>query len=82
MSIDLELAPKAKRPAGAVCCEALVFPEVSVVHAERLAEIADTGDGWDVLHLSGHGGPGLFVLEHADGSPDPVAVADSGLDRV
>ncbi|HXL90601.1 MAG TPA: CHAT domain-containing protein [Streptosporangiaceae bacterium] len=46
------------------------------VTRERLAEIADTGDGWDVLHLSGHGGPGLFVLEHADGSPDPVAVAD------
>jgi hypothetical protein len=43
---------------------------------ERLAEIAATGDGWDVLHLSGHGGAGLFVLEHADGSPDPVGVAD------
>jgi CHAT domain len=46
------------------------------VTRERLAEIASTGDGWDVLHLSGHGGPGAFVLEHADGSPDPVDVAD------
>jgi tetratricopeptide (TPR) repeat protein len=46
------------------------------VTRERLAEIADTGDGWDVLHLSGHGGPGAFLLEHADGSPDPVEVAD------
>jgi tetratricopeptide (TPR) repeat protein len=46
------------------------------VTRERLAEIASTGAGWDVLHLSGHGGPGAFVLEHADGSPDPVDVAD------
>jgi tetratricopeptide (TPR) repeat protein len=46
------------------------------VTRERFAEIADTADGWDVLHLSGHGGPGAFLLEHADGSPDPVGVAD------
>ena len=46
------------------------------VTRERLAEIVDTGAGWDVLHLSGHGGPGAFVLEHANGSPDPVEVAD------
>ena len=46
------------------------------VTRDRLAEIADTGDGWDVLHLSGHGGRGLFLLEHADGSTDPVDTAD------
>ena len=46
------------------------------VTRERLAEIADSGDGWDVLHLSGHGGGGLFLLEHADGSPDLVSTAD------
>ena len=46
------------------------------VTREKLAEIADTGDGWDVLHLSGHGTRGVFLLEHADGSPDEVAVAD------
>jgi hypothetical protein len=46
------------------------------VTREKLAEIADTGDGWDVLHLSGHGKRGVFLLEHADGSPDEVAVAD------
>ena len=39
---------------------------------ERLAEIVQAGDGWDVLHLSGHGGRGQFLLENADGSPDPV----------
>jgi hypothetical protein len=46
------------------------------VTREKLAQIVDTGDGWDVLHLSGHGGPGAFLLEHPDGSPDPVDVAD------
>ena len=39
---------------------------------DRLAAVAEAGDGWDVLHLSGHGGRGQFLLESADGSPDPV----------
>ena len=39
---------------------------------ERLAAVAEAGDGWDVLHMSGHGGRGQFLLESADGSPDPV----------
>ncbi len=43
---------------------------------ERLAEIADSGDGWDLLHLSGHGAGGAFLLEKKDGSPDPVSTAD------
>jgi len=42
------------------------------VTREKLAEIVESGDGWDVLHLSGHGGRGQFLLEHDDGSPDPV----------
>jgi tetratricopeptide (TPR) repeat protein len=42
---------------------------------ERLAEIVDSGGGWDVLQLWGHGGRGLFLLEHPDGSPDPVDTA-------
>jgi hypothetical protein len=42
----------------------------------RLAAIAEAGDGWDVLHLSGHGGRGLFLLEKPDGSPDPVNTGD------
>jgi hypothetical protein len=46
------------------------------VTRERLAEIADSGDGWDVLQLWGHGGPGVFVLEHADGSPDRVGTTE------
>jgi hypothetical protein len=43
---------------------------------ERLAEIAEDGDGWDVLHLSGHGAGGAFLLEKADGSPDLVPTDD------
>ncbi len=43
---------------------------------ERLREIADSGDGWDVLHLSGHGAGGVFLLEKEDGSPDLVATPD------
>ena len=39
---------------------------------DRLAAVAEAGDGWDVLHLSGHGGRGQFLLEKPDGSPDPV----------
>jgi hypothetical protein len=46
------------------------------VTRERLKEIAEDGDGWDVLHLSGHGGRGLFLLEHPDGTPDPVDTAE------
>jgi len=45
------------------------------VTRDRLAEIADDGDGWDVLHLSGHGAGGVFTLERSDGSPDPVPTA-------
>ena len=43
---------------------------------DRLKEIADDGDGWDVLHLSGHGGGGAFLLEREYGSPDLVPAAD------
>jgi hypothetical protein len=46
------------------------------VTRERLAEIADDQDGWDILHLSGHGLGGAFVLEQPDGSPDVVPAAE------
>ncbi|XVV06609.1 CHAT domain-containing protein [Actinosynnema sp. CA-248983] len=41
------------------------------VTRERLAAIAGAG-GWDVVHLSGHGGAGLFALENPDGTRDVV----------
>ena len=43
---------------------------------EQLARIAGEAPGWDVLHLSGHGAAGAFVLEGADGSPDLVPAAE------
>src|SRR5437773_10023360 len=40
MLVDLELVPKQKRPAGELCCEPVVYPEVEREHAERMAEVA------------------------------------------
>ena len=40
MAVDLELAPKQKRPAGEPCCEPVVYPDVERVQAERMAAIA------------------------------------------
>jgi CHAT domain len=42
----------------------------------KLRDLAKSGAGWDVLHLFGHGGAGEFLLERADGSPDPVSTAE------
>jgi ArsR family transcriptional regulator, arsenate/arsenite/antimonite-responsive transcriptional repressor len=40
MSIDLELAPKQKRPAGEPCCVPVVYPDVERDQAARMAEVA------------------------------------------
>ena len=40
MAVDLELAPKTKRPAGERCCEPVVYPDVEREHAVRMAAIA------------------------------------------
>ena len=40
MAIDLELAPKRKRPAGEPCCDPVVYPDVEREHASRMAEVA------------------------------------------
>ena len=40
MTVDLELAPKQKRAAGAACCEPVVYPDVERERAERMAQIA------------------------------------------
>jgi ArsR family transcriptional regulator len=40
MAIDLELAPKQKRPPGERCCEPVVYPDVERQQAERMATIA------------------------------------------
>jgi ArsR family transcriptional regulator len=40
MSVELELTPKRKRPAGESCGEPLVFPAVAGDEAARLATVA------------------------------------------
>ena len=40
MPVDLEMAPKTKRPAGDPCCEPIVYPDVERGEAERMAAIA------------------------------------------
>ena len=37
MAVDLELAPKQKRPKGDPCCEPVVYPDIQREQAERLA---------------------------------------------
>jgi ArsR family transcriptional regulator len=40
MAIDLELAPKQKRPVGEPCCTPVAYPDVGRRDAERMASIA------------------------------------------
>src|SRR6185503_1461609 len=40
MTVDLELAPKQKRPAGERCCDPVVYPDVERQRAERMATVA------------------------------------------
>ena len=40
MVFELELTPKTKRPAGAPCCEPVVYPDVERDQAVRMASIA------------------------------------------
>jgi ArsR family transcriptional regulator len=40
MVVDLELAPKQKRPAGERCCEPVAYPDVEREQAVRMAAVA------------------------------------------
>ena len=40
MSVDLNLVPKTKRPAGQPCCEPVVHPDVDRAQSLRMAEVA------------------------------------------
>jgi hypothetical protein len=46
------------------------------VTRDRLREVLQDPDGWDMVHISGHGQPGELLLETAHGSEDPVNVGD------
>ena len=40
MAVDMDLAPKVKRPKGEPCCEPVVYPDVQRERAASLAEVA------------------------------------------
>jgi ArsR family transcriptional regulator len=40
MTVDMELTPKTKRPAGERCCEPVVYPDVQRERAVRMAAVA------------------------------------------
>jgi hypothetical protein len=42
------------------------------VTRERLIDLLEEGEGWDVVHFSGHGLPSELLLERADGETDRV----------
>src|SRR5262249_46319530 len=39
----------------------------------KLQEVLVEGEGWDIVHVSGHGSPGELLLETEEGSPDPMS---------
>lgn len=42
------------------------------VTRDRLREVLEEAEGWDIIHISGHGSPGELLLETAAGMPDRV----------
>jgi hypothetical protein len=43
---------------------------------QSLREALEEGEGWDLIHFSGHGGEATLILENPDGSHDPVTSED------
>ena len=53
------------------------------VTRDRLREILEEAEGWDIIHISGHGAPGELLLETAAGMPDRVTATElAGLLRL
>jgi CHAT domain len=46
------------------------------VTRQRLEDVLEEAEGWDVIHVSGHGMPGELLLEKEDGAPDSVSSAE------
>ncbi|HLJ99466.1 MAG TPA: CHAT domain-containing protein, partial [Streptosporangiaceae bacterium] len=46
------------------------------VTRERLREVLEEAEGWDIIHISGHGAPGELLLETTAGTPDKVTAAE------
>jgi hypothetical protein len=45
------------------------------VTRELLQDVLAEHDGWDIIHISGHGAPGVLLLETRDGQPDRLDAA-------
>ncbi|MBO0803718.1 MAG: CHAT domain-containing protein [Nocardiopsaceae bacterium] len=46
------------------------------VTRDRLRDVLEEAEGWDVIHVSGHGTPGELVLETEAGTPDLISAGD------
>ena len=46
------------------------------VTRDALRDVLEDGEGWDVVHISGHGAPGELLLETEAGRPDRVAAGE------
>ncbi len=46
------------------------------VTREWLRDVLEEGEGWDVIHVSGHGAPGELLLETEAGRPDRVTAVE------
>jgi CHAT domain len=46
------------------------------VTRSRLQDVLEEAEGWDVIHISGHGAPGELLLETSAGAPDRVTATD------
>ena len=46
------------------------------VTRDRVRDVLSQGEGWDIVHVSGHGAPGELVLETEDGRPDMISAAE------
>jgi hypothetical protein len=43
---------------------------------QSLQNALEEGEGWDIIHFSGHGGQAVLILENSDGSHDKVTSED------
>ena len=46
------------------------------VTRDRLRDVLEEAEGWDMIHVSGHGRPGSLTLETATGQPDRVSALE------
>ena len=45
------------------------------VSRDRLRDVLEEAEGWDIIHIAGHGAPGELLLETAEGKPDRITAS-------